>query len=177
MSPVLPLRTNRLLLRDFDPSDEEAVHAFAGDPAVTRFTDWGPNTRADSGAFVRNCVAQAADPHRTAFNLAAVAGDLLVGSVAIWVENATHRRGEIGFVFHPSVWNQGYATEAARELIRFGFAELGLHRIAATCHPDNTGSARALVKAGLHQEGRLRDHLLARDRWRDSLLFAVVQPG
>ncbi|GIG87799.1 N-acetyltransferase [Plantactinospora endophytica] len=174
---MLPLRTNRLLLRDFDPSDEEAVHAFAGDPAVTRFTDWGPNTRADSGAFVRNCVAQAADPHRTAFNLAAVAGDLLVGSVAIWVENATHRRGEIGFVFHPSVWNQGYATEAARELIRFGFAELGLHRIAATCHPDNTGSARALVKAGLHQEGRLRDHLLARDRWRDSLLFAVVQPG
>ncbi|MGL5858149.1 MAG: GNAT family N-acetyltransferase [Angustibacter sp.] len=177
MSPVLPLRTERLVLRDFDPSDEEAVHAFAGDPAVTRFTGWGPNTPADSRTFVRDCAAQAADPHRMVFNLAAVAGGVLVGSVAVWVENATHRRGEIGFVFHPSVWNRGYATEAAQELIRFGFVELGLHRIAATCHPENAGSVRALTKAGLRQEGRLRDHLLARGRWRDSLLFAVVAPG
>ncbi|WP_199853694.1 GNAT family N-acetyltransferase [Plantactinospora sp. BB1] len=177
MSALLRLRTPRLLLRDFDPSDEAAVHAFAGDPVVTRYTDWGPNTPAESAAFVRGCVAQAADPHRTAFNLAAVADGVLVGSVAVWVENVTHRRGEIGFVFHPSVWNRGYATEAARELVRFGIAELGLHRISATCHPENIGSARVLGKAGLRQEGRLRDHLLARGRWRDSLLFAVVAPG
>ena len=98
----------------------------------------------------------------------------LVGSVALWVESEQHRRGELGFVFSPAVWNQGLATEAARELIRFGFAELGLHRISATCHPDNAASARTLVKAGMSQEGRLQHHLLARGHWRDSLLFAVV---
>lgn len=163
-----------MVLRDFEFEDEEAVHAFAGDPEVTRFTEWGPNSRKDTRAFVRDYVVGAADPGRTAFNLAAVVDGVVVGSVAIWVEDAGHLRGGIGFVFHPAVWGRGYATEAAEELVRFGFAELGLHRIAATCHPENAGSARVLVKAGLRPEGRMRDHLLVRGAWRDSLLFAVV---
>lgn len=170
------LRTERLQLRDFADTDEESVHAFAGDPIVSRYTEWGPNSVEDSRAFVRDCVAQAGSPTRSAFNLAAVTADTgrLIGSVAVWVENATHHRGEIGFVFHPDVWGQGYATEAATALIRFGFGHLGLQRIAATCHPDNIGSARTLEKAGLRLEGRLRHHMFVRGTWRDSLLYAVL---
>ncbi|WP_436534457.1 GNAT family N-acetyltransferase [Actinoplanes sp. HUAS TT8] len=177
MNPALPLRTDRLVLRNFVTPDEEAVHAFAGDPVVTRFTEWGPNSRDDTRRFVRDYAAQATAPRRAAYNLAAVADGELVGSVALWVEDAGHRRGGLGFVFHPAVWGRGYATEAARELVRFGFGELGLHRIAATCHPDNLGSARVLTRAGLREEGRMRDHLLVRGAWRDSLLFAALAPA
>jgi RimJ/RimL family protein N-acetyltransferase len=175
-SDHLPLCTGRLVLRDFVVSDEVQVHQFAGDPVVTRFTDWGPNHPDDTRQFVHDCVTRSALPDRSAFTLAATRADdgRLIGSVAVWVEDADHRRGGMGFVFHPQVWNQGYATEAARALVRFGFGPLGLRRIAATCHPDNAGSVRVLVKAGLRPEGRMRDHLRTRDGWRDSLLFAVV---
>jgi RimJ/RimL family protein N-acetyltransferase len=59
-------------------------------------------------------------------------------------------------------------------LLRFGFDRLDLHRIAATCHPDNRGSSRVLEKAGMELEGRMRDHKLIRGEWRDSLLYAAI---
>ncbi|SNS36695.1 Protein N-acetyltransferase, RimJ/RimL family [Actinoplanes regularis] len=170
------LRTERLLLRDFAPDDVERVHAYASDPVVTRLTDWGPNTIEETRSFIRESVLEAGESDRRSFTLAAVVeeDDALVGTVAIWVEDAGHRRGALGAVFHPSVWNRGYATEAFRELIRFGFEELRLERIAATCHPGNAGSVGALTRAGLRAEGRLRSHLQTRHGRRDSLLFAIL---
>lgn len=52
-------------------------------------------------------------------------------------------------------------------LLRFGFAQLQLRRISATCHPDNHASSRVLEKAGLVFGGRMRSHLLVRGAWRD----------
>jgi L-amino acid N-acyltransferase YncA len=57
---------------------------------------------------------------------------------------------------------------------QFGFTDLRLHRIWATCRPDNQGSARVLEKIGMELEGQLRDHILIRGQWRDSLLYAAI---
>jgi RimJ/RimL family protein N-acetyltransferase len=176
---MTPLTGPRLLLRDFRAADVAAVHSFAADPVVTRLTDFGPNTPEESAEFVRTAVAQARRPGRTAFSLAAelAATGQVIGSVGIAVVSAAHRRGDLGYVFHPSCWSRGYATEAATLLLGFGREVLGLHRIEATCHPDNRASARVLEKIGMRYEGRLRDHLLVRGAWRDSLLYAAVGDG
>lgn len=100
----------------------------------------------------------------------------MIGSVAVWVDSAAHRRGEFGYVFHPRHWGRGYATEAAEMLLDIGFRTLGLHRVTATCHPDNVGSWRVLEKAGMTREARMRDHKLARGTWRDSLLYSAIDP-
>jgi RimJ/RimL family protein N-acetyltransferase len=127
------------------------VHAFAADPLVTQFTDWGPNSIEDTRAFLAQATVQATNPQRAEFTLAAVhaSSGRLIGSVAIGVTSAQHRRGELGFVFHRNDWSQGYATEAAGLLLCFGFDHLQLRRISATCHPNNHASARVLEKAGL----------------------------
>jgi [ribosomal protein S5]-alanine N-acetyltransferase len=170
------LVSDRLVLLEFVVTDEDAVHSFAADPLVTRYTDWGPNSIEDTRAFLAEAIAQATNPERTEFTLAAVhaSSGRLIGSVAIGVTSAQHRRGEFGFVFHRDFWSQGYATEAAELLLRFGFERLQLRRISATCHPDNHASARVLEKAGLQYEGRMRSHLFVRGAWRDSLLYAAV---
>ena len=175
---MLILPGERLTLREFDDSDEEALHAFASDPVVTRFTTWGPNTPADTRAFLDDVHAQARSAARNRFALAAAdsATGRLLGSAELFVESREHLRGELGWVFDPAYWGRGYATEATRLLLRFGFDDLGLHRIAATCHPDNRASARVLEKSGMSFEGRMRGHMRVRDGWRDSLLFAVVGP-
>ena len=69
---------------------------------------------------------------------------------------------------------RGWATEAAGLLLRFGFNDLRLHRIAATCDPRNVASARVLEKIGMLYEGRLREALLIRDGWRDSSVYAIL---
>lgn len=100
--------------------------------------------------------------------------DLVIGSIEVRMLSSLHRQGEFGYVFRRDHWGRGYATEAARAMLAFGFAGLGMERISATCDPDNLASARVLTKAGLRYEGRMRHHQNIRGRWRDSLLFAVV---
>lgn len=175
---VTELTTDGLVLRDFAVTDEADAHSYASDPIVTRFCDRGPNGIDETRAFLAAASAQANDPQRDQFALAAVQPESgrVVGSVSIGVTSAENRRGEISFVFHRDVWSQGYATRAARLLVRFGFAELRLRRVFATCHPDNHASARVLEKAGLDYEGRMRSHLFVRGEWRDSLLYAAVNP-
>lgn len=168
---------DRLVLREFVETDEPAVHSYASDPMVTQFMDWGPNSIEDTRVFLGGVLKQqGAAPHRTAFDLAVVdiESQALIGSAALSVTSVEHRRGEIGYVLHPDFWSKGLATEAARILLRFGFGELQLRRISATCHPDNHASARVLEKAGLVFEGRMRSHMFVRGEWRDSLLYAVV---
>jgi [ribosomal protein S5]-alanine N-acetyltransferase len=178
------LVTERLLLRDFSWSDQEDVHAFASDPAATQFVDWGPNDVHDTRAFLTMAVAQPTRRQRTEFELAAVlpgfrpdGSDQVIGSVSVRITDSQHQQGELGYIFHPGFWSRGYATEATRALLEFGFGPLDLHRIAATCHPDNRASARVLTKAGVALEGRMRDHRLVRGQWRDSMLYAAVHPG
>lgn len=165
-----------IVLRDFVESDEDALHAFCSDPVVTEYTHWGPNTPQDTHAFLEEAVTQARDRPRDVYGLAITLADTgqLIGSAALWITSHEHRRGELGYVLDRHFWSRGYATETTGLLLRLGFDELELHRIAATCHPGNAASARVLEKAGMRFEGTLVEHMRVRGTWRDSLLFATV---
>lgn len=58
----LPIRTTRLTLRDFLPSDFAAVHAYASDPVVTRYMFFGPRTEAETANISTGCCARSARP-------------------------------------------------------------------------------------------------------------------
>ena len=166
--------TERLLLRGFAPDDVEAVHAYAGDPEVCRYTDWGPNTPAQSQAFIDDvCAASAVGELEPVTWAVTVAGDV-VGACSVTVTSVEHRRGVMGYVVARAHWGRGYATEAAAGVLRFARADLGLARVEATCRPGNVASQRVLQKIGMQREGLLRSHLLVRGRREDSLLFAAV---
>jgi [ribosomal protein S5]-alanine N-acetyltransferase len=168
--------TPRLLLRDFSDADHASLHLSASDPEVTRYMDWGPNTVEDTAAFLAWARANAAGRPRALFNLAVVErGDGgLLGSVSLRVISPDHQRAEMGYMLARSRWGCGYGTEAARAVLGFALDKLRLHKVTATCDPENVGSARVLSKIGMHREGYLRDHLLIRGQWRDRLLFAAV---
>ncbi|HZG75409.1 MAG TPA: GNAT family protein, partial [Paenibacillus sp.] len=78
------------------------------------------------------------------------------------------------YCLNPDYWRRGYASEAAREMLRFGFADLGLHRIYATCRPANVGSASVMKRIGMTYEGRLREHLFAKGTWHDSYQYSIL---
>jgi RimJ/RimL family protein N-acetyltransferase len=98
-----------------------------------------------------------------------------MGSCDLRVDRPAQRSGYIGYLVHPDYQRQGVATEVAQLLLRFGFEELGLHRIEATCDPRNLASKRVLEKLGMTLEGTRRQNLLIRDGWRDSLLFGILE--
>ncbi len=173
----LPLHTERLLLRDFEEADWEAVYCYASDPEVTRFMVWGPNTEEDTREYIQHkLAAQQADP-RTSFSLAVVlkAEDVLIGSCALTVSRPEKHAAYIGYCLNRDYWGQGYATEAVQAIIGLGFLQLHLHRIFATCDPHNVASLRVLEKLGMRREGRLLEDRWQEGRWRDSYLYAILE--
>ena len=167
----MELRTERLMLREFRLDDEVAVHRYGSDEEVTRYLTWGPNSPTDTTAYLKRVAREAARVPRTSFTLAvATLDDELIG-VANLTTTDTQSTCELGYVLARDQWGHGYATEVARRLIVFGFDEVGLRRITATCHPDNFASARVLEKAGMHFEKTNGDHLGVRGGWR---VFAVA---
>lgn len=99
----------------------------------------------------------------------------LIGICRISVKNADNKTGSIGYCFTKKYWGYGYATEAVKAFVSFGFKESGLHRIFATCHPENIASVRVLQKIGMQQEGYLRKHHWIKGEWRDSWLYAILE--
>lgn len=162
----------RIVLREFSPTDRDAVHAYASDPEVTRFMHWGPNSEAETDEFLGNLLANAGEP--AGLTLAVTVTADVLGAVSLNLVDEVHRRGSMGYVLARRCWGRGYATEAAGLVLRHAFDAWGLHRVEATCHPQNVASARVLEKIGLRYEGRMRDHMRYRDGWRDSLLFAAL---
>ena len=173
----MQLTSPRLLLRPFTAGDFAAVHAFASDPLVTRYTDWGPNDESDSRAFLEGSIKPTALPHDDDFTFAVtrLGTSEVIGSAAVWMDSQAHGRAEAGYTLAADAWGQGYGTEVARILVDFALKDLGAFRVAATFHPANAASIRVLEKSGLVYEGRLRGHLLVRGSRRDSLMFSVLE--
>ncbi len=174
----MELTTKRLLLRDLTTDDWRAVHEYASDPEVTRHLPFGPNTEEDTRQFIeRTAQSQQADPRRK-FELAIVLRRTseLIGGCRVSLEDEPNRSGSIGYVLHRDHWGRGIMTEAASELLRFGFQELGMHRIWATCDLLNGASARVLDKIGMKREGLMREDTWMGQRWRSTYLYAVLEP-
>nr|MBO2508612.1 GNAT family N-acetyltransferase [Bacillota bacterium] len=166
----------RVVLREFELSDFEAVHAYGSDPEVVRFMVWGPNEPPDTEAFIRHARELAQQEPRTSFELAVTLREsgALIGGCGLRVNRTLVGDADIGYVLHRDYWGRGLAAEAAGLLLQLGFGQLGLSRIWATCDVENRASARVLEKIGMQREGRLRRNLLVRGRWRDSYLYAIL---
>jgi RimJ/RimL family protein N-acetyltransferase len=82
----------------------------------------------------------------------------LMGAISLR-PHQRHQRADIGYWIGVPYWNQGYTSEAARRLVDYGFAELGLRRIYASYFSHNIASRRVMEKAGMTYEGTLRQHV------------------
>ncbi|MGC9318508.1 MAG: GNAT family N-acetyltransferase [Armatimonadota bacterium] len=137
---------------------------------------WGPNAPAETRDFIERKLAEQSEQHRRVYDLAVTdrASGELLGSVGLRL-NAEGTQAALGYCYARQAWGRGIATEAAREMLRFGFEKLGLHRIHATCDTDNVASARVLEKLGMRREGRFVEDVWQRGHWRDTFSYAILR--
>ncbi len=170
------LTTERLLLRPLGPADFEAVREFAADPEVWLWIGRGVSTEEQTRDFLRECEEKwQADP-QVAWHFAVTLRE--TGDVAGTCDLRTwgdRSEALTGYAYQQRYWGQGYATEALRALLDFGFGELGFHRIAANVWAPNLASARVLEKAGMTREGCRREAALKDGQWYDLLQYAMLQ--
>jgi len=171
----IELRTSKLVLRPFGGNDLAAVQAYAGDAEILRYMLWGPNDEAQTRWFLDNVAEKNAAENRTHYDFAVCLASTgaLIGGCGIYRED--EQEAQMGWLLNKAFWKRGYGTELAAELIRFGFEDLGLHRIYSTCDADNYGSYRVMERNNMRREGCMKQKRNAKDGWKDELHYAILR--
>jgi RimJ/RimL family protein N-acetyltransferase len=100
-------------------------------------------------------------------------GTYVGDAVLFYMAPAEHRSIELGFSFDPRHQGNGYATEAARALVDWAFAN-GFHRVYGRLEPRNTASARVLEKLGMRKEGVLVENEWIKGEWQSEAVYAIL---
>ena len=172
-----PLRTERLLLRPMRTDDAVAMAARRSDPDVARYQNWTtpyPLERAQT--MVDEIVAMdgPTDGEWWMLTIADADDSTVLGDLVVHL-TWEGRTAEIGYTLARHAWGKGYAVEAATELVRYLFEDLGVTRTEAMLHPDNPASAMVLERIGMLFEGHTRASFWLGDDNSDDWIYGVVR--
>jgi len=151
------LPTPRLVLREIKDSDAGAILAAMACPEINSMHSDGFKSVADVRRYIAVLEKEYKSGNYRTLAIAEKATGELFGAITINVHKV-FLRAELSYWIAIPHRNQGYATEAVRAVIDYGFAALGLCRIQATHSADNPASGRVLEKAGMAYEGTLRQY-------------------
>ena len=173
----MQLSTPRLLIRPHRADDWPALYAYVNHPEVLRYRPDGERTPHDLQAHLQHLVAVQQRQPRTSYHFALIllTEKLLIGWCGLSIKDAAGQIAELGYDLDYHHWGQGYATEAARAVVAFGFTQLQLHRIFGECHPANSASQRVMQKIGLSYEGTLRKNVWIKGSWWDTCVYGILE--
>ena len=146
------LTTKRLLLREFEENDWQALLAYQSDPLYLRYNPWHQRTEEDVRQFVQRFM--------------------------IWSQEKPRRKFQFVIVLqaeHRVIGNGGIRLKTAQSWeADLGYEELRLHRIWAHCISENTRSAHVMEKIGMRREGWFRENEWMKNRWWDTYQYAIL---
>lgn len=172
------LTTDRLILRPFSFSDAQKVREFASAPEIYQNTLNIPHPY-EEGMAEKWIATHALDFYEGRGVTLAITldgGENLIGAIGL-VADVGHRRAELGYWIGLPYWGKGYCTEAAKELVRYGFDILKYHRIIAHHLEMNPASGRVMEKIGMKREGVLRDHVLKDGVYHTIVMYGILCDG
>jgi ribosomal-protein-alanine N-acetyltransferase len=166
----MELRTKRLLLRPYTEKDIPALVELLNmrEIAANTLRIPHPYTDADARAFL-----SARDSSAAKCGMFSLETGKLVGGIGLVVEEQ-HHRAELGYWVGVPYWSRGYATEAALEMLRYGFQDLRLNRIYAGVYGGNKASEKVLRKIGMRHEGTLRQHFFKWEKFLDNECYGIL---
>lgn len=169
-----PIATERLSIRTFRRTDWPAVHTYMSRPDAILYMAKNVMDEAATKAYIEQQMGDDA----TDFALIRLADQQLIGHMVFhsWFAPRTY---EIGWIVHSAYQRQGYASEAATALLRHGFEAMNLHRIIATCQPENPASYRVMEKIGMRREAHFRQCIYRGEHegdelWWDEYFYALL---
>lgn len=151
------IQTARLMLRPFVVDDAQAMYQnWANDPQVTRYLTWQPHRSPEE---TRQLLAVWSDAYARpdCYNWVMEWEGKPIGNISVVRMNEKSEYAELGYCMGRAYWNRGLMTEAAKAVIDFLFAEVGVNRVGIAHAVQNPASGRVAQKCGLTYEGTLRE--------------------
>lgn len=172
MTSLPTLETDRLRIRPYSEADIPELLPLIGtkEVAATTLRIAHPYTEKDAREFLEF----ANEPGKVWLAITLRNDGRQIGGIGLRIEEQ-HQHAELGYWLGAAYWGQGYATEAGRAMLRFGFEDLKLHRIFATHFKHNPASGSILKKLGMRYEGCQREHLLKWGEFVDSEMYGILR--
>lgn len=168
-----PIQTNRLIIRKFCPNDYRALYAYLSKENVVRYEPYEPYTleQARREAEYRS--------HSEDFFAVTLQHGEMIGN--LYLSPREFDCMELGYVFDTKWQMNGYATEAARAMLDYGFGTRKAHRIKAECNAQNHRSIKLMERLGMRREGEFKQNVWFKKNadgnpiWQDTLQYAILK--
>jgi ribosomal-protein-alanine N-acetyltransferase len=171
MFPIL--QTDRLLLRELQTDDAEAIYGIMSNAEVMKYYDLEPFENIEQAHKLIQRYKQRYNKGE-AIRWVIVLGNQVIGTCGFFWDRHDYA-AEIGFELSKNYWNQGIMSEALRTIIKYGFEKESINRIEAQVFSENTASQNLLQKLAFNQEGILREKFYLHDKFYDLLCFALLK--
>jgi [ribosomal protein S5]-alanine N-acetyltransferase len=171
------LETDRLLIRNFHKDDWKDLHEYLSNEAVVKYEPYDVFSE-------EACKEEALRrSHNDAFWAVCLKdNNKLIGNLYFQrLEPEEWQTWEIGYVFNPAYYGNGYATEACKRMLKFGFEQAGAHRIIGKCNPENTASWRVMERMMMRREGYykkpayFKKNLDGKPLWHDAYEYSILE--
>ncbi|MGE7603519.1 GNAT family N-acetyltransferase [Peribacillus sp. NPDC097675] len=170
------LETERLILRKVTWDDVEDIHAYSSIEEVTKYVTWETHkTLEDTKEFIKFAFTQYENKHIAPWGIQYKENGKIIGTIDFVSHHGGHRVAEIGYVLSQDYWGKGIMTEAANEVIAFGFDRMDVVRIQARCFVDNIGSSRVMEKIGMSFEGTMRNMMFVKGKHQDLNMYSILK--
>jgi ribosomal-protein-alanine N-acetyltransferase len=170
------LTTERLILRQIQPEDTDALFAIYSDAEAMRYYGHTLHlTPADTRNYIARIHANYAEGASITWGVTMQGVDQVIGTCGFHHFADDYARAETGYALHPAYWGKGVMVEAMQAVLTYGFSDLSFHRVEAIIDIANEASKRLLLKLGFTYEGNLRQRYRIADRFEDEHYFGLLR--
>ena len=169
------IKTERLTLRPITREDLPELQRLASDRDIASTTNIEiPKLNMENQWFQER---QEAFEEREAVDFAVFhhGSGVLIGAIGLSAEYKKDGSMQLGYWIGRPYWNQGYCTEAAEAVVKYGFVVFGLHRIHARHFTRNPASGRIMQKVGMKYEGTLREAFEKWGKFEDVECYGILK--
>ena len=176
ISPFPTLDTERLRLRELAAADIPEIVALLAEPAIAEMTLNIPHPyhEPDAVYWLNSAYQGFQNNEQYVFAVEQRATGAFMGGIGLTLL-PRFDRAEVGYWLGRPFWGQGFATEALRALLHFGFDALALHKIVATHLAKNPASGRVMQKAGMRWEAALPQHVKRDGQYHDLVQYQLLR--
>jgi ribosomal-protein-alanine N-acetyltransferase len=174
-TPFPVIDTERLVLREIMDDDLPEIYYQRSDPEMMKYVDRTPaRSLGDAGEFIGRINAALQTNEGITWGITLKNEPKLIGNIGIWRIEKEHHRAEIGYVLHTEHQSKGYASEALKAIINYGFSVMKLHSLEANVNPLNTASIKLLERNNFVKEAHFKENYYFDGKYLDSAIYSLL---
>ncbi|MBR5527484.1 MAG: GNAT family N-acetyltransferase [Clostridia bacterium] len=170
------IETKELILRKITEKDSEDMFCYSKENIVTEYLTWATHkSLAETQRYIRLLTKKYAAGAFWDFGLEHKADGRFIGTCGFTSFNKDENSAEIGYVLAPDYWGKGLAVEAARAVMKFGFAVFDLDKICARFIVGNSASERVMQKLGMSYVTTYKNSFFIKNSYKTVTEYAITK--